>query len=220
MIEVSHLSKKYRKKTVLKDISFHASTGQYVVITGTNGCGKSTLLKILSGSLSADSGTISYFNHIIEKSGKSARKYCGYVPQGNPLMEELSVKDNLRLWENHKGSSSKIIKEFSMEDMLNTKVSKLSGGMKRRLSIACAFVNLPPILLLDEPTSALDLHYKSMIWSWLDDYISSEGTVIVVSHEPDEIMRADKRYFMKDGTLTELSTDISMKDITNMINGG
>lgn len=220
MIEVKNVCKKYRTKTILNNVNFTVEPGDYVAIIGTNGCGKSTLLKILSGSIKPDSGKVSYFGHDLIRSSPKAKSFCGYVPQGNPLMEELSVEDNLKLWELKKNSRYNVIKEFSLQDMLKMQVSKLSGGMKRRLSIACAIVNMPSILLLDEPTAALDLYYQSMIRQWLDDYSNANGTIIMVTHEAAEIMRANKKLFMKDGNLIRLDDSITMDNITNMINGG
>ena len=96
-VEVSAVSRHYRKKQVLREISFDVESGESVVIVGKNGCGKSTLLQIMAGAQKADSGSITYFGNKVG-CGKSSRKYYGYVPQENPLFEELSVKDNLKFW--------------------------------------------------------------------------------------------------------------------------
>ena len=95
------------------------------------------------------------------------------------------------------------------------KVEKLSGGMKRRLSIACAFLELPPVLILDEPTAALDIYYKESILEWLSEYQSMNGTILMASHEEQEIMRADRCLLMADGKLVELQEDkqLRMKEI-------
>ena len=169
-VEVSAVSRHYRKKQVLREISFDVESGESVVIVGKNGCGKSTLLQIMAGAQKADSGSITYFGNKVG-CGKSSRKYYGYVPQENPLFEELSVKDNLKFWgAGKKENLNSVIEQFQLEEMLHMKVEKLSGGMKRRLAIACAFVELPPVLLLDEPTAALDIYYKESILEWLSKY--------------------------------------------------
>ena len=86
-------------------------------------------------------------------------------------------------------------------------VRKLSGGMKRRLAIACAFVELPPVLLLDEPTAALDIYYKESILEWLSKYKQMNGTIIMTSHEEQEIVFADRCLLMDNGQMRELSRD-------------
>ena len=137
MIEVTNISKSYGKKQILKDISFKADAGERVVIVGRNGCGKTTLLKILAGAMDPDGGKLNYFGENPLKNSAVFRKNCGYVPQENPLMEELSVLDNLRLWGFNKNKPDEVILEqFELGELLKTKVSKLSGGMKRRVSLA------------------------------------------------------------------------------------
>ena len=98
MIEVRNIKKSYGKRQVLKGVSFTARQGECIGIVGANGCGKSTLLGILAGSLKADFGEISYNGENPLKNNKVFNKYIGYVPQENPLMDKLSVKDNLKFW--------------------------------------------------------------------------------------------------------------------------
>ena len=146
MIEVKHISKHYGKKQILKDISFQVNKGERVVIVGKNGSGKTTLLRIMSGLIKPDIGEIMYCGTAIKENRKLFKKYCGYVPQENPLIEELSVKDNLRLWSKDKETCQNIIERFQLQDILKMQVMKLSGGMKRRLSIACSLLSNPEIL--------------------------------------------------------------------------
>ena len=121
-VEVSAVSKNYRKKQVLQQISFDVESGESVVIVGKNGCGKSTLLQIMAGAQKADSGSITYFGNKVGR-GKSSRKYYGYVPQENPLFEELSVKDNLKFWgAGKKENLDSVIEQFQLEEMLHMKV--------------------------------------------------------------------------------------------------
>lgn len=208
MIEVSQIRKNYGKKEVLKDISFQAKSGECVAIIGSNGSGKSTLLQILAGVMKADSGEVRYFSQFAGNDRTIYQKFCGYVPQENPLIEELTVKDNLRLWNGRKAVYHEdFLKQFQLQDLLKTPVEKLSGGMKRRLSIACAFQNHPPILLLDEPTTALDLYYKGEIQKWLSKFRQLNGIVVMTTHDESEIMAADRCLLMKDGMLKELDKE-------------
>lgn len=219
MIEIAHIQKRLGKKQVLKDISFHVDCGQCVAIVGKNGCGKSTLLQIMAGVLKADHGEIHYFGKDAGKDKKIIRQYCGYVPQDNPLMEELSVRDNLKLWAgSNKDMQEKVIEQFELEGIMKQQVSKLSGGMKRRLSIACAMQQWPPVLLLDEPTSALDIYYKKSILQWIRQYQKMNGMVVMTTHDEMEILSADRCLVMEDGNIHELTGDeIQMERIWEYI---
>lgn len=221
MIEINNISKKYGTKVVLRNISFQAHSGECVVIIGKNGCGKTTLMQILAGVMKPDSGKIHYLGQELSYKSQQFHKFCGYVPQENPLMEELSVKDNLKLW-GVTGSKQyeKIIDSFQLREILRAKVEKLSGGMKRRVAIACALAEWPPILLLDEPTTALDIFYKESIEEWLREYNRMNGIVIMTTHDESEILKADRCLVMKEGELIELSKeDISMENIRKYIRG-
>lgn len=207
-VKVTDLGKKYRKNQVLEAVNFEAMSGECIAIVGRNGCGKSTLLRILAGVLPADAGTVQYFGTTTGKSSKICRKYCGYVPQENPLLEELSVKDNLKFWSRgEKTNLEKIIQRFELNDILRVKVEKLSGGMKRRLAIACALLELPPVVLLDEPTAALDIYYKNNTLAWMEEYCKMKGTIIMASHEEQEIVFADRCMMLHEGKIRELSRD-------------
>ena len=217
MIEVARISKRYGKRVILEDISFQVKSGERVAIVGKNGSGKTTLLQIMAGVTRADAGEIRYFGENAAKSS-TFRKYCGYVPQDNPLLEELSVKDNLRLWSGANDMLKTVVAQFHLTDIMGQKVEKLSGGMKRRVSIACALLQNPPILILDEPTTALDIYYKDSILQWMDDYNKKNGIILMTTHEEKEILSADRCLVMHEGHMLEFSKDeISMQQIRNFI---
>ncbi len=208
MVSVEHIQKKLGKKQVLQDISFQVSSGECVAIVGKNGCGKSTLLQIMAGVLKPDGGTIQYFGEDALSDLSVIRKHCGYVPQENPLIEELSVQDNLKLWAGKSDElQEEIIDQFELRDIMKQPVYQLSGGMKRRLGIACAMQQWPELLLLDEPTSALDIYYKDNILQWVRQYQKSDGIVIMTTHDEKEIMSADRCIVMSEGKVTELVGD-------------
>ena len=200
MIEVTQIRKSYGKKKVLSDITFQVKPGECVAIAGKNGCGKSTLMQIMAGILKPDGGELCYFGKKAAYKSSTFRRFCGYVPQENPLMEELTVQDNLKLW----------------EDLLQTEVSKLSGGMKRRLSIACALVENPPFLLMDEPTTALDLYYKESIHQWMKTYQQKNGIILMTTHDESEIRNADRCLFMDEGKVQELDAEDILQKFAGM----
>ena len=206
MIEVKNISKRYRN-TVLDNISFTAEKGQCIGIIGANGCGKTTLLSIMACVNKAQSGKIYYNNELADK--KSVfKKYIAYVPQENPLIDELTTKDNLLLWlgSNKKikdGFENGVLKDLGIDEFLNKQVNELSGGMKRRLSIGISLSNNAPIMLLDEPGSALDIYGKQEVNSYISNYVKNGGTVVMSTHDRDEIDLCTKLYKIEDGILKE-----------------
>ena len=208
MLEVSNIKKSYGRKTVLEHISFHAESGECVAIVGRNGCGKTTLMQILAGVIRPNEGELRYFGKDPLSKKKYFHKLCGYVPQELPLMEELSVKDNLRLWGvGTRKEDQELIREFQLEELMRVTVAKLSGGMKRRLSIACALAQWPAILFMDEPSTALDLYYKESIGNWIKKYCGMNGIVVMATHDEKEILSCDRCLLMKEGKLCELSKE-------------
>lgn len=209
-VEVKNIKKSYRKKQVLTNASFYAMEGECIGIVGANGCGKSTLLGILSGSLKCNFGEILYNgeNPLLHRSIFS--KYVGFVPQDNPLMDHLSLYDNLSFW--YCDSKRDLVKDLEnglpaqlgLTPYKHFDVSKLSGGLKKRLSIACALAKEPSILILDEPGASLDILCKEDIKNLLISYVQAKNTVILTSHEVGELSACDRIYLLKDGVLTEI----------------
>ncbi len=213
MLRVEGIVKYYGKRKILDNISFCINPGERVAIVGRNGCGKTTLMQILSGAMKPDSGSINFFGNNPLKKKKYFRQYCGYVPQNSPLLPELTVKDNLKLWGVDKSNNYEyLLDRFDLRSIMKMEVRKLSGGMNKRLSIACAICEWPPILLMDEPTSALDLYYKENIQKWLSEYNNLKGMVMLSTHEEAEILACDRCFFLKDGRITEIPHDEHMME--------
>lgn len=212
-LQVQHIKKCYRKKIVLEDIWFDGCSGECIGILGANGCGKSTLLSVLAGVLSADSGSFTVNGKELLDNKLCKKSLIGYVPQGIPLIEELTAKDNLKLWYcdsplNMKEELEKgMLAMLGINDFLNVRVAKMSGGMKKRLSIGCAISYNPQILIMDEPSAALDLICKERIHTYIRDFKSRGGIVILATHEEQEINLCDRHYILKNGVLNQLSYD-------------
>ena len=204
-IEISGIKKKYGSKKVLNDISFSAGAGKCIGILGSNGCGKSTLLSILAGVQKADGGQFLYDGNDLFKYKKQRSELIGYVPQGTPLIEELSAADNLFLWYSKEKTKQElengVLKMLGVDEFLKTPVSKMSGGMKKRLSIGCAIYNRPPVLLLDEPMAALDLACKQKIFDYINKHKKDGGIVLISTHDVLELNLCDECYIMKNGIL-------------------
>lgn len=220
-VDISHISKSYRRKTVLRDISLTAQSGQCIGILGANGCGKSTLLSILAGIQSPDGGSFTADGHDLFADSALRAGLVGYVPQGTPLLEELTALDNLRLWYGKKELAAEleggILAMLGVGDFLKTPVRKLSGGMKKRLSIGCALSRRPPIVLLDEPTAALDLSCKQDICRYLLAYKRSGGILLLATHEESELSLCDAWYILKDGVLLPFAYDGDMGKLVSSL---
>jgi ABC-2 type transport system ATP-binding protein len=118
------------------------------------------------------------------------------------------------LWKKGNGAQLKdAIREYQLEDFLQQPVESLSGGMRRRLAIACALMNHPPVILLDEPTTALDFAHKDKIYRILKNHRDHGGIVVLATHEEEEIRNADRVLLMQQGQLTELSKDEISKEL-------
>lgn len=211
ILEVTGISKRYKNKQVLRNLSFSADNGCCIGILGSNGAGKSTLLSVLAGILRPESGSFVYNKVDLIKDQALRSSIVGYVPQGTPLIPELTAKDNLLLWydrtEMRKELESGLLKLLGIHEFLNVPVKKMSGGMKKRLSIGCAVSGRPPVLLLDEPTAALDLVCKRDIAKYLASYKKAGGIIVMTTHDISELSICDKCYIIKNGTLHSYEYD-------------
>ena len=211
-IQTVNITSAYGKKQVLCGVNLSASAGQCVGIVGTNGCGKSTLLNILAGLRKADGGEI-YFDGSRAQGRKIFCNYVGYVPQENNLIPELSVMDNLRLWYRDASALRQsveqgFLKALGIDSICRMRVGKLSGGMKKRVSIGCALAGNPPILILDEPDAALDLPGKADIRRYLDMYKQMGGTILLATHDEADLALCDKVFALNRGMSSEIDSGL------------
>ncbi|MCM1266780.1 MAG: ABC transporter ATP-binding protein [Bacteroidales bacterium] len=210
-IEARGIRKAYGKKQVLADVTFFAKSGQCVGILGGNGSGKSTLFSILAGVRKADGGSFLLGETDFLRHSGRIPDVIGYVPQADPLMEELSAWDNLRMWHDKKTIQRELAEGalalLGIGDFLKTPVRKLSGGMRKRLSIACAVASRPEILVLDEPSAALDLVCKDSISRFLTTYKKGGGIVLLTTHDVQDLPLCDVCYILKEGSLRPYAYD-------------
>ena len=220
-IEIRQLQKKFKRKQVLRNVHLRAGEGSCIGILGANGSGKSTLLSVLAGVLPADGGQFLCDGVDLIKDPKQRARLVGYVPQGTPLIEELSARDNLLLWYDRQNLRAQledgVLKLLGIEEFFAVPVAKLSGGMKKRLSIGCAMASRPPILLLDEPTAALDLACKQKISSWLQQYKAQGGILLLTTHDAMELNLCDRWYILKNGVLEEFAYDGDVQKLVDRL---
>lgn len=202
IVTIEKVSLKY-KKTVLTDVTITAEKGDVIGLLGLNGSGKSTLLSAIAGLRRTSSGTI-------KVSGKA-----GFVTQENALIDELTAMDNLKMWTPL--SKAEILKELTdtelsilkVNDFIDLKVRRMSGGMKKRLAIASVLLSKPDILLMDEPLAALDIPAKNDIIKFIDSFRAKGGTVFIASHSEELFKHCSKIYLLKNGEATLLPAGIS-----------
>lgn len=219
MLELSGISKSYRSQVILKEVELTVKPGACAGIVGYNGCGKTTLLSIIAGALKADKGSILFNGRQAAGHLRVFAEEAAYVPQENPLMEELTVRDNLLLW--YRGSRKRMEQDLrggaaamlGVDKMLNRTAGKLSGGMKKRVSIACALSNHAPVLVMDEPGAALDLECKELIRNYLREYMAGGGAVVLTSHELDELALCTQMYILKQSRLIRIENGLSANEL-------
>ena len=202
IVTVEKVSLKY-KKAVLTDVSINAEKGEVIGLLGLNGSGKSTLLSAIAGLRKPSSGSI-------KVNGKA-----GFVTQENALIDELTAMDNLKMWTPL--SKQDILKELTetglsilkVNEFIDLKVKRMSGGMKKRLAIASVLLAKPDILLMDEPLAALDIPAKNDIINFIDSFRSEGGTVFIASHSEELFKHCSKIYLLKNGVSSLLPAGIS-----------
>ena len=219
MLEISGICKSYRRQVILEGVELTVEPGDCVGIVGYNGCGKTTLLSIISGALKADKGSIVFNGRQAVGRPRVFAEEAAYVPQENPLMDDLTVRDNLLVWyrgrrkgmeEDLKNGAAAML---GVDKMLNRTAGKLSGGMKKRVSIACALSNHAPVLIMDEPGAALDLECKELIRNYLRKYMAGGGAVVLTSHELAELALCTQMHVLRQGRLTKIENGLSANEL-------
>lgn len=221
IIEIKNISKRFKRKQVLKNVSFTAENGICVGLLGANGSGKSTLLNILAGVAQCDNGEFLCDGESLLKNTKLRSKKVGFIPQGTPLIEELTAYDNLLMWYKKadltRELESGVLNMLGINEFLKTPVAKMSGGMKKRLSIGCAVAGNPEILLLDEPTAALDLICKESISAYLESFKANGGIVVIATHDVKELGLCEKLFILKEGSLKTYDFDGNVQRLVSSL---
>ncbi len=228
LISARGLTKKYGDFTAVDAIDFDVAKGESFGLLGPNGAGKSTTMRIIAATSQRSSGTISILGRDPEEHGPQIRAHLGVVPQQDNLDGELTVSENLFIYGRYFGLSKKFIRnkieellDFAqLQDKRDAKVEALSGGMKRRLTIARALVSEPDILMLDEPTTGLDPQARHILWDRLFRLKETGVTLVITTHFMDEaeqlcdrLVVMDKGKIMAEGSPLELIKKYSTKEV-------
>ncbi|MFM6979968.1 MAG: ABC transporter ATP-binding protein [Micrococcales bacterium] len=228
LITAKDLKKVYGEFVAVDAINFEVRKGESFGLLGPNGAGKSTTMRMISSTLQRSSGTLSILGKDPNTNGPEIRAHLGVVPQQDNLDVELKVWENLHIYGRYFGLSRKFLKSkiedllafAQLEDKRNSKVDDLSGGMKRRLTIARGLVNEPEILLLDEPTTGLDPQARHILWDRLFRLKEQGVTIVLTTHYMDEaeqlcdrLIVMDKGRIMAEGSPAELIKQYSSKEV-------
>ena len=194
ILEVDKLSKAFKSKSVLKDVSFKVQAGEVVALVGKNGAGKSTLLKLILGLLTADSGQVTFLGK-----KRDFKEQIGVMLQEVPTIRRIKVKEIIQLWRSYYAKPldyDELLKLADLASKENSYLTELSGGQKKRLYFALALAGNPQILFLDEPTVAMDSLSRANFWKQVDSLRKEGKTFIITSHYPEELERIANRFLI------------------------
>jgi lipooligosaccharide transport system ATP-binding protein len=206
IIEVKNLHKSYAGQRVVDDISLSIKRGECYGLLGPNGAGKSTTLRLLLGLTEPDGGSVTLLGLAVPRLAREARLRIGVVPQIDNLDPDFTVAENLLVYGRYFGMTDAEINlripmllEFAnLGNKRDAMVPTLSGGMKRRLSLARALVNDPDIIFLDEPTTGLDPQARHLIWQRLRELTAQGKTLLLTTHFMEEAERLCHRLAVLD----------------------
>jgi lipooligosaccharide transport system ATP-binding protein len=228
LIVVKNLVKQFGDFTAVNGINFSVKQGESFGLLGPNGAGKSSTMRIIGATSQRTSGEVLILGKDPDQAGPQIRAHLGVVPQQDNLDEELTCAENLYIYGRYFGLPKTSIKskldellEFAqLLDKKNSKVKSLSGGMKRRLTIARALVSDPDILMLDEPTTGLDPQARHILWDRLFRLKEKGVTLLITTHHMDEaeqlcdrLIVMDKGEIMAEGSPSELIKKYSTKEV-------
>ncbi|SDK46847.1 ATP-binding cassette domain-containing protein [Cryobacterium sp. Sr8] len=228
VIIAQNLVKKYKDFAAVDGISFEVAPGESFGLLGPNGAGKSTTMRMVGAVSTRTSGDLSILGLDPNGYGPEIRSRLGVVPQSDNLDTELRVRENLLVYGRYFGLPRKQVAERAdellafaqLEDKAKSKVDALSGGMKRRLTIARALINDPKILLLDEPTTGLDPQARHILWDRLFRLKEQGTTLLLTTHYMDEaeqlcdrLVVVDKGTIMAEGSPAELIRKHSSREV-------
>ena len=218
IVETKGLTKKFGKIKALDHLSLQIEEGENFGLLGPNGSGKTTLIRILAGLLKASSGEARVFGKKVPN--LVILKDIGYMTQLEALYQDLTVRENLNFFATLYGLYDRKKRELRVEEVLkvidladrkNSLVETLSGGMKQRVSLACALVHGPRLLFLDEPTVGIDPELRLSFWNYFSILNRQGVTLIISSHNLEEAQKCHRLGFLKEGKLIATGTSQELK---------
>lgn len=211
-IEVTGLVKRYGKFEALAGVDLAVPAGSVFGLVGPNGAGKTTLIKALVGALRSSEGDARVLNMNPIKDRAEVRRRIGYMPQSPALYDDLSARDNVRFFgaahrtPELRKKVEEILEFTDLTVRADDPVHTFSGGMKRRVSLACALVHEPEVLFLDEPTAAVDPQLRSRFWNEFRELAKGGVTLFISTHLMDEAMLCDHVVILREGRVIVFDT--------------
>ena len=206
LFEAQHLSKRYGDTTVVNDLSFAIAPGECLGVIGPNGAGKTTSIRMCLGLSVPDAGSIHALGLQMPRDALAIKAQLGVVSQFDTLDPDFTCAENLLVYGRYFGMKDAAIREripqmlefAALSHKANAKPGELSGGMRRRLSLARALVNDPKLLLLDEPTTGLDPQARHLMWERLQLLLQQGKSILLTTHFMDEAERLCSRLLVLD----------------------
>lgn len=205
----------------LDGMDFEIKQGEILCLLGPNGAGKSTTIQHLLGLLSADSGKVEIFDQA--PTFRQVRQRIGCTPQDSGFLEQATVRETLELIAAHYPGPADIdatLDKFGLAELASRHTKALSGGQRRCLSLACAFVGNPDLVLLDEPTTGLDVDVRRRLWQVVRDYAKSGGTVLLTTHYIEEaealatrVVVINRGRVLKSGDVASIKSAFGVKEV-------
>jgi len=212
IIRAKGLGKSFADTEVVRGIDFSIRPGQCFGFLGPNGAGKTTTLRMILGLSPPTRGSLQVMGYPIPAEASTARRRMGVVPQTDNLDPDFTVEENLRVYGGFfhlprsvlDGRIPRLLEFVALTEKAKARINTLSGGMKRRLTIARALINDPELIVLDEPTTGLDPQARHMIWARLRDLIQDGKTLLLTTHHMEEAERlCDELVIMDHGAIIE-----------------
>jgi ABC-2 type transport system ATP-binding protein len=209
MIEVSHLTKRYRERVAVDDLSFSVAEGEILGFLGPNGAGKTTTMRVLTGFLPASSGLVKVAGHDVFEEPLEVKRRIGYLPETPPLYPEMTVRGYLRFVATLRGVKrgqmatelERVGDATGTTSVMGRVIQNLSKGFRQRVGIAQALLNSPPVLILDEPTEGLDPIQRAEVRRLIKG-LGGKHTVILSTHIlPEVTMTCEKVLILHQGRL-------------------
>jgi ABC-2 type transport system ATP-binding protein len=214
-VEAKALRKDFGPIHAVDGIDLSLPPGRIYGLLGPNGSGKTTIIRLLTGLASATSGEARVLGVAMPSRENLAR--IGYMTQADGIYPELSVWENLRFFaalygQTDRAEMMRILKLVELDERLDTPALNLSGGMRRRLSMACALVHRPAVIFLDEPTVGVDPALRVQFWEHFHRLSADGATLLVSSHVMDEADRCDELLFIRDGRVLAQGTPVELRE--------
>ena len=225
-IETKNLTKHYKNVIAVQNLNLKIKQGELFALLGMNGAGKTTIIKMLCGLSKATSGDAYVGGYHINHDLQEIKKHIALSPQENAIAPNLTVSENLAfICQIHGFSKTKttlkineLASQFDLSSILHRKADKLSGGWKRRVSIAMALISEPQILFLDEPTLGLDVIARHELWQLITS-LKGKITIILTTHYMEEAQNlSDRIGLMKNGQLLHVGTITELNQLANCSN--